>query len=95
LGFFIGFLWDNVALLLTKGLSSLKHGGVRSPFNKEFIKTGIISEEDGDFYNRMFGSRQREDYEDPVEFDYEKVKGWFDNTKDFIDSIEQVIKHQN
>ena len=88
---YYAIFYEVLALLLTKGLSSSKHSGVRSLFNKEFVKPGIISEEYGDFYNRMFGFRQRGDYEDFVEFDYEKVKSWFDNTKDFINSIEQVI----
>jgi uncharacterized protein (UPF0332 family) len=83
--------YEVLALLLTKGLSASKHSGVRSLFNKEFIKNGIISEEYGDFYNRVFGFRQRADYEDFVEFEHEKVKGWFDSTKDFIIAIELVI----
>jgi uncharacterized protein (UPF0332 family) len=84
--------YEVLALLLTKGLSSSKHSGVRSLFNKEFIKNGIISEEYGDFYNRVFGFRQRADYEDFVEFEHGKVKSWFDSTKDFIDSLEHVIQ---
>jgi uncharacterized protein (UPF0332 family) len=84
--------YEVLALILTKGLSSSKHSGVRSLFNKEFIKTGIIYEEYGDFYNRMFGFRQRADYEDFVEFEHEKVKSWFESTKDFIIAIEQVIR---
>jgi len=88
---YYAIFYEVTALLLTKGLSSSKHSGARSLFNKEFVKPGIISEEYGDFYNRMFGFRQRGDYEDFVEFDYEKVKSWFDGTKDFINSIEQVI----
>lgn len=43
-------------------------------FNKEFIKSGIISEENGDFYNKIFEFRQRGDYEEFVEFDKEEVK---------------------
>lgn len=88
---YYAIFYEVFALLLTKGLSSSKHSGVRSLFNKEFVKPGIISEEYGDFYNRLFEFRQRGDYEDFVEFDYEKVKSWFDNTKDFINSLEQVI----
>ena len=84
--------YEALALLLTKGLSSSKHSGVRSLFNKEFIKTGIISEKYGDFYNRMFGFRQRADYEDFVEFEHEKVKSWFYGAKDFINAVEQVIQ---
>lgn len=89
---YYAIFYEVIALLLTKELSFSKHSCVRSLFNKKFIKPGIISEEYGDFYNRMYGFRQRGDYEDFVEFDYEKVKSWFDNTKDFIDSIEQVIR---
>ena len=83
--------YEVLALLLTRGLSSSKHTGVRSMFNKEFIKTGIVSEQNGDFYNRVFEFRQRADYEDFVEFEREKVKSWFDSAKEFIDSIERVI----
>ena len=89
---YYAIFYEVLALLLTKGFSSSKHSGVRSLFNKEFVKPGIISEEYGDFYNRMFGFRQRGDYEDFVEFDYDKVKSWFDSTKDFINSIEQAIR---
>ena len=83
--------YEVLALLLTKGLSSSKHSGVRSLFNKEFIKTGIIAEEYGDFYNRVFGFRQRADYEDFVEFESQKVKSWLKSAKEFIDSVEKVM----
>ena len=89
---YYAIFYEVIALLLTKGLSSSKHSGIRSLFNKEFVKPGIISEEYGDFYNRMFGFRQRGDYEDFVEFEYEKVKSWFDSTKKFIDSVEEAIQ---
>lgn len=31
------------ALIITKGLSSSKHAGVRALFNKEFVNKGLIS----------------------------------------------------
>lgn len=89
---YYAIFYEVLALLLTKGLSSSKHSGVRSLFNKEFIKSGVIPEEYGDFYNRMFGFRQRGDYEDFVEFDYKEVKRWLDGAKDFINSAEQVVE---
>lgn len=49
--------YEVIALLLTKDLSSSKHSGFRSLFNKEFIKPGTIAEEHGDFYNGIFGFR--------------------------------------
>lgn len=84
--------YEVLALILTKGFSSSKHSGVRSLFNREFVKSKIISEKDGEFYNKMYEFRQRGDYEDFVEFAKEEVKGWLDKTKDFIDSVEQVIE---
>jgi uncharacterized protein (UPF0332 family) len=89
---YYAIFYEVLALLLTKGFSSSKHSGVRSLFNKEFIKSGVISEEYGDFYNRMFGFRQRGDYEDFVEFDYKEVKRWLGEAKDFTNSVEQVIE---
>jgi len=83
--------YEVIALLLSKGLSSSKHSGVRSLFNKEYIKTGIIAEEHGDFYNRVFGFRQRADYEDFVEFENQKVKSWLKSAKEFIDAVEKVM----
>jgi uncharacterized protein (UPF0332 family) len=49
-----------IALLLTKGLSSSKHSGVRSIFNREFVKKGLVGKEFGEFYNKMFEFRQKE-----------------------------------
>jgi uncharacterized protein (UPF0332 family) len=81
-----------VALLLTKDLSSSKHSGIRSLFNKEFVKTGIISETLGAFYNKIFEFRQRGDYEEFVEFEEEEVKIWFNQAKEFIEIVDQIIE---
>jgi len=48
-----------LALLLTRNLYSSKHSGVRSLFNKEFVRTGIIKEEFGNFFNKIFEFRQK------------------------------------
>ncbi len=79
------------ALLLTKGLSSSKHSGVRALFNQEFVKPGVVREKYADFYNRMFGSRQEADYGDFVEFDEGKVRQWLCEAEDFIKEIEKII----
>src|SRR5208283_3868330 len=52
------------ALLLTKGFASSKHSGVMALFNKEFVKTGIITKKSGKFYGRLFELRQEGDYAD-------------------------------
>ena len=80
------------ALLLIKSLVSSKHTGVRAYFNKEFIKTGIIPERHGRFYNKIFGFRQRSDYEDFVEFNKEQVRVWLLQAEDFLRTVESVLE---
>lgn len=88
---YYSIFYEVIALLLTKDLSSSKHSGVRSIFNKEFVKTGIVPEKLGEFYNKMFEFRQRGDYEDFVEFEEVQVKQWLEEAENFINEIERII----
>jgi len=54
------------ALLLIRGLSSTKHSGIRSLFHQNFIKTGLMNEEMGQLYDKLFDNRQKSDYADLV-----------------------------
>jgi uncharacterized protein (UPF0332 family) len=49
------------ALLLRHGFSSSKHTGVRSLFNRHFVKTGKISKALAQIYNDLFARRQESD----------------------------------
>ncbi len=79
------------ALLLIEDIVSSKHSGVRGYFNKHFIKTGLIPQEYGDFYNKIFEFRQKSDYEDFVEFEAEMVKEWYRKGESFMVAIDQKI----
>jgi uncharacterized protein (UPF0332 family) len=80
-----------LALLLTKNLYSSKHSGVRSIFNKEFIKTGIIKEEFGKFFNTIFEFRQKGDYGDFIEFEKDKVEGWLKEAESLVVAVDRII----
>jgi len=88
---YYAIFYESVALLLTKGLYSSKHSGIRSLFNREFVKTGIVGEEFGDFFNKMFEFRQRGDYEDFVEFNKEDIKTWLEKAEEFIKVIDEIV----
>jgi len=62
-----------------------------SLFNREFVKTGVVGEEFGDFFNRMFEFRQRGDYEDLVEFNKEDVKIWLEKAEEFIEATDKIV----
>ena len=86
------------ALLLTRELSSSKHSGVRSLFDREWVNKGDVPVESGRFYRRLFNSRQRSDYDDLVEFQEEEVTGWLEQAKEFIEllngKVDAELRHQ-
>lgn len=78
------------ALLITKGLSSSKHSGVRALFNKEIVKKGLIERQWGEFYSDMFDKRQKGDYKDFVKFEKVDVEKWLKKSEEFINTIEEL-----
>ena len=91
---YYAMFYEVIALLLTKDLSSPKHSGVKSYFNREFVKTGKVSIESGRLFARIFEFRQKGDYEDFVTFEKEKVKEWLSGARHFINELEELIKRE-
>lgn len=79
------------ALLMTRDLSSSKHSGVMSLFNRHFIRTGLVPVELGKFYSKIFDKRQQTDYGDVFEIDAQKLQDDLNTAGDFIDQIEKLI----
>ncbi len=50
------------ALLVQEGMSSSRHSGIRSLFNRHFVKTGKISADTARIFNDLFERRQEGDY---------------------------------
>jgi len=57
-------------------LSSSKHAGVRSLFNRQDVKTGKIPKDLARIYNDLFERRQEGDYIDFVSFGESQVLPW-------------------
>jgi len=80
------------ALLLAKGLSSPKHSGVRSLFHQNFVKSGLIGIESGQFFDKLFDNRQKADYSDLLRFNIDEVRHWYGETEEFVATIENILK---
>lgn len=52
------------ALLISKGFSIKSHAGVKSMIHLHFVKTGLLTLEDGALVGMLFNLRQSGDYED-------------------------------
>jgi len=81
------------ALLSNHAISSSKHSGVRSFFNRHFVKTGIIPKERAEIYNSLFERRQEGDYEVFVKFEEEDVKPWIKETATFVNAAIKLVEH--
>ena len=74
-------------LLLLDGNSSSKHSGVRALFHQQYVRTGILSKDIGQFYDRLFDNRQKADYADFVVFEEKDVIPWLHQAKDFVEAV--------
>ena len=77
--------------ILKDALSSAKHSGIRSLFNKHYVMTGLISREMATLYNTLFDTRQEADYEDLFTIDPDEVKIWIEQGKYFIDFVSSLV----
>ncbi len=80
------------ALLAQEGFSSSKHSGVRSLFNRHFVKTNVIRAETARIFNDLFERRQEGDYVDFVRFEEPQVCTWMPQAEAFVDQIASLIR---
>jgi len=81
------------ALLLTRNVSTSKHGYLRSLMHKDFVKTGLVSKEMGKHFDLLFASRQEGDYADFIVFKADQVAPWLVPTQEFVSDIETLISN--
>jgi uncharacterized protein (UPF0332 family) len=80
------------ALLLRHGMSSSRHSGVRSLFNRHFAKRRLVSDELADLYNDLFDSRLRGDYIGFVQYEEAQVRPWIPQVRRFVSRIEELLE---
>lgn len=82
------------ALLVRHGLSSSKHTGVRSLFNKHYVKTGKVPKDLARIYNDLFERRQEGDYIDFVRFQESQVLPWISEAEQLIEHITSLVEKE-
>lgn len=83
------------ALLVRHGLSSSKHTGVRSLFNRYYVQTGKIPKELARIYNDLFERRQESDYIDFVIFEESQVRQWISEAEHLLGYINGLIEKES
>jgi uncharacterized protein (UPF0332 family) len=80
------------ALLVRDGLSSSKHAGVPSLFNRQYVKTGKIPKDLARIYNDLFERRQEGDYIDFVSFRESQVLPWVSKAEELLGYITSLVQ---
>jgi len=81
-----------LALLVTKQLSTSKHRGVISYFDKEFVKTSILPKELSKGLHIAFDRRQIGDYGEMREITKEMAQQTIVDAKNIVSEIEKFFK---
>jgi len=81
-----------LAMLVFESYSSSKHSGVLSYFNRQYVKTGLFSEDLGRAVNKAFDLRQRGDYREKVVLTREQVAPFLNWAKEFVDFVRVFLK---
>ena len=83
------------ALLIKDGHKVSSHKGAISLFNLYYVKTGIVSLDDGRLLGSVFAFRQGSDYDDFIDATEEEVKEYLPQVKALIKKIVQVVNVQD
>ncbi len=82
------------ALLVKDGYVAAKHSGIKAMFNQHFVKTGVVTKENGRLYNRLFNLRQEGDYVDFVSFEAATIQPLIAETVAFVDKVRSLLTHE-
>jgi len=79
------------ALLVQNAIETKTHHGVLNQMGLHFVRTGLLSLEQGNLYKRLFELRQTGDYSDWITITEEDIVPLVEPAKRFIKTIEQLI----
>ena len=82
------------ALMLQNQTLAKSHAGLKTQFNLEFIKSGVIDKKYGKMYSDLMDWRQKGDYGDMFDFDREAVLPLFVPVEQFIEIIRSLLEKQ-
>ncbi|MFH0774130.1 MAG: HEPN domain-containing protein [bacterium] len=89
---YYAFLDAADALLLTKDLRPKSHSGTLRLFSQHFIKEDILDRKYSRWFKRIEKARLEADYERAKEFTQVEAKEALEEAKEFVETIEKLLK---
>ena len=79
------------ALFIQREIVAHTHSGMLTQFSLHFVKTEMVSLEDGSFLARLFQLRQKADYNCAYDITKEEALSLKEPTHGFVEKIEKLI----
>ena len=79
------------ALLIHNALQVHTHRGALNAFNKEFVRTGVFTEDEGHLFSKLEGMRERGDYNCFVDATEEEIVPLIEPLKALIQKIKGLL----
>lgn len=89
--FYYSVFYAALALMQKEGISTTTHRGVWSMLNLHFVKTGILTKEDGSLLARLFTMRHTGDYEDIFDWGEEDAKEFLPKTESLLNKLLSLL----
>lgn len=79
------------ALLVANGYSTQTHAGIKTLLGLHFVSKGLLSNEYGKTFSRLFEIRHSGDYDDFVYCDKAMIDEYTPKAKEFINAIKTLL----
>lgn len=79
------------ALLIKNLIEAHTHAGVRQAFGLNFVKKGIVSNEDARIFSRIYNKRQTSDYDDFKDISMPEANQLYPEVSNFVNLIVNLI----
>lgn len=82
------------ALLISDGHVVGTHKGVISLLNQYYVRTGLLSKNDGNLFGSIFAFRQGSDYDDFIDATEDDIKRYFPLVEQLVEKIVTLITNK-
>ena len=80
------------ALLISAGFAAKTHDGTIGMIGQNYVRTGILTNEDGNLLARLQNMRHTGDYDDFLDWTKDDVDPYIPRVEAYIEKIKSIIK---
>ncbi|MBR2249651.1 MAG: HEPN domain-containing protein [Prevotella sp.] len=84
--------YATLALLVHAGVSATSHAGVKTMLGLHFVSKGLLANEYGKTFSRLFEIRHSGDYDDFVYCDKDMIDEYTPKAEAFINAIKELLE---